>query len=299
MARLPQPGADAGDWGAILNNFLLQSHLPDGTLRAKGQANGLASLDTNAKLPLLQVPTIPGQLQVASAGKQYLIFGGVIRNNGSPNYWQPITDASHQPVGIESVVTNGSSISINHPNLGAAKMLSYVVHCDEQLNSAGFSVGASVGTISDTLVISRSLSPIQGVVRWTGTAWEWVGTSGVTFAHDTGTGVLTVTHPAIDGALASVRGLSLTGRGATALRPAATNTDPTTTSFTMYWVNTTTGTVVTGAPTTEMRSYVIHGTGGVRSVVSPASIDTVEFPSSNIWILGIYEAANGWTPPSS
>lgn len=34
MTRLPTPGADEGTWGAILNNFLLQSHAVDGTLKA-------------------------------------------------------------------------------------------------------------------------------------------------------------------------------------------------------------------------------------------------------------------------
>ena len=296
MARLPQPGGDQGNWGEILNDFLRTSHDDDGFLKDIPQSK-ITNLQSDLAAKADTSKVVSGQLQVASANKRYIVFGGVIRNNGSPNYWQPITDESHQPVGIESVVTTGASITIFHPNLGAAKMLSYSVQCDEQLTSAGFNVGASVGTVSDVLVISRSLSPVQGVVRWTGTSWEWVGTAGVTFAYDTATGVLTVTHPAIDGALASVRGLSLTGRGASALRPAATNTDPTVTSFTMYWVNTTTGAVVTGAPTNDMRSYVVHGTGGVRGVVNPQSIDTVEFPSSNIWILGIYEAVEGWVPP--
>ncbi len=33
MARLPQPGGDAGDWGEILNEYLLQSHKSDGKLK--------------------------------------------------------------------------------------------------------------------------------------------------------------------------------------------------------------------------------------------------------------------------
>lgn len=33
MARLPQPGGDAGNWGEILNDFLLQSLQADGSLR--------------------------------------------------------------------------------------------------------------------------------------------------------------------------------------------------------------------------------------------------------------------------
>lgn len=33
MVRLPQPGADAGNWGVILNEFLAQAHQTDGTLK--------------------------------------------------------------------------------------------------------------------------------------------------------------------------------------------------------------------------------------------------------------------------
>lgn len=33
MARLPQPGGDKNQWGDILNNFLIQAHNPDGTLK--------------------------------------------------------------------------------------------------------------------------------------------------------------------------------------------------------------------------------------------------------------------------
>lgn len=33
MARLPQPGGDAGNWGDILNDYLSQAHKPDGTIK--------------------------------------------------------------------------------------------------------------------------------------------------------------------------------------------------------------------------------------------------------------------------
>lgn len=33
IVRLPHPGGDDGNWGVILNNFLLQSHQPDGKLK--------------------------------------------------------------------------------------------------------------------------------------------------------------------------------------------------------------------------------------------------------------------------
>ena len=37
-ARLPNPGSDSGAWGDILNNFLLQAHNPDGTVRPLSQS---------------------------------------------------------------------------------------------------------------------------------------------------------------------------------------------------------------------------------------------------------------------
>jgi hypothetical protein len=35
MPRLPIPGSDAGSWGLILNDFLLEEHNPDGTLKIR------------------------------------------------------------------------------------------------------------------------------------------------------------------------------------------------------------------------------------------------------------------------
>ena len=34
MARLPEPGKDAGQWGSILNEYLLQTHNSDGSLKS-------------------------------------------------------------------------------------------------------------------------------------------------------------------------------------------------------------------------------------------------------------------------
>ena len=35
MSRLPNPGADTGVWGDILNDFLLTEHQPNGTLKLR------------------------------------------------------------------------------------------------------------------------------------------------------------------------------------------------------------------------------------------------------------------------
>lgn len=55
MARLPQPGGDAGNWGTILNEYLSQSHTVDGSLKdgvitaaklASGVQSSLAKADS-------------------------------------------------------------------------------------------------------------------------------------------------------------------------------------------------------------------------------------------------------------
>jgi hypothetical protein len=84
MARMPHPGSDEGNWGQILNDFLAQVHDTDGTLREgsigksklsssvqtslgkaddaisssqAGTINGVATLDSNARLTTAQLPT--------------------------------------------------------------------------------------------------------------------------------------------------------------------------------------------------------------------------------------------------
>ena len=99
MSRLPEPGKDAGSWGAILNDFLLQSHNPDGSLKTDsisapqlkpnavttpsiadgsvtaaklnglGEANGIATLGTDAKLPDAQLPARLSEQQLANTVK--------------------------------------------------------------------------------------------------------------------------------------------------------------------------------------------------------------------------------------
>lgn len=43
MARLPEPGGDAGNWGEILNDFLRQEHRDDGSLKAREDIDELKS----------------------------------------------------------------------------------------------------------------------------------------------------------------------------------------------------------------------------------------------------------------
>ncbi len=70
MARLPQPGGDDGNWGDILNDFLIQAHSSNGTLKddAVSAAKLAASGGSDGQV-LSKNSALPGGLQwVASSG---------------------------------------------------------------------------------------------------------------------------------------------------------------------------------------------------------------------------------------
>lgn len=64
MARLPVPGADPGSWGQILNDFLLQSHSADGSLKA--QTDGLTFNDQSNSSPRGSIANISGDIWILS-----------------------------------------------------------------------------------------------------------------------------------------------------------------------------------------------------------------------------------------
>lgn len=66
MSRLPQPGADTGTWGDILNDFLAQAHKPDGLLKdgSVTAATLAAGSVTSAKLDT----ALQNQINAATGG---------------------------------------------------------------------------------------------------------------------------------------------------------------------------------------------------------------------------------------
>ena len=55
MARLPIPGTDTANWGALLNEYLLVAHNPDGTHRPQPAATALFVAAANAPDSLKQI----------------------------------------------------------------------------------------------------------------------------------------------------------------------------------------------------------------------------------------------------
>lgn len=63
MVRLPQPGSDEGQWGDLLNDFLLQSHNTDGTLKS-GVLGSSQLQDSSITQPKIQASNSPSSGQV-------------------------------------------------------------------------------------------------------------------------------------------------------------------------------------------------------------------------------------------
>ncbi len=78
MARLPQPGGDAGNWGEILNEYLLQAHATDGSL--KQDTVGAAQLKPNA---VTNAAIVPGSITNDSISTNATIAQNKIANLSS------------------------------------------------------------------------------------------------------------------------------------------------------------------------------------------------------------------------
>lgn len=147
MARLPVPGSDNGDWGDILNDFLLQGHNTDGTLKdavaptrqintgtgltgggnlsadrtlsvdfGTGANQVAAGNHTHAAVPIYQTQTWAwsGTAQVvAGTGRWYNRTGGTVTIAG---VW---VSADTAPTGSSIIVDvhkNGTTIFTNQAN---------------------------------------------------------------------------------------------------------------------------------------------------------------------------------------
>lgn len=102
MARLPVPGSDNGQWGGILNDYLLASHTADGALKPnsvvnaipnssisaaklqqtyvqlgeKAQPDGVATLGSDGLVPTSQLPASVAPSDASSATKGVIQLAG-------------------------------------------------------------------------------------------------------------------------------------------------------------------------------------------------------------------------------
>lgn len=215
-------------------------------------------------------------------GKTYATVAGTIRNSGSPDYWQPINDAGHEPCNVDSVNTTTSAIEINFGSLNATKILTFVVSPDETLAGAGFTVGASVALNKATLYLRRTTG-YADYVSWDGS--QFVSANGVfTTAWDGATGILTLTHPTLATSDPThLYDVSVTGRGDSL---ASSHGVTATTALVRFFDYS--GALLTSPATNTHRVFVRHGANGPAD---PQQVSTAAYPNSNLWFFGIVEVA--------
>lgn len=244
-------------------------------MASKANASSLAATNATVATKADKATTI------TSSAPLYAV-AGVLRNTGSG--WNWISDAGHEPIGIDSVTSDGSAITVNYGSFGASKVGSFIVVPDETLSGQGFQAGASVAADKSLIYLSRSIPSYSDYVAYVG-AGGWVSSNGVfTCTWDAVNGVLQVSHPTIVGTSLNV---SLTGRPGTALDYSPRVAGDLTTGSTFIGIefrDAAGAQVMT--PDTNMRVFVTHG-GGFVANVDPSTVDTATYPNSNLWVFGV------------
>lgn len=215
-------------------------------------------------------------------GKSYRLVAAPLRNDGSPNYWQPISDSGHDPTNIGTVSSTASQIVVNHGVVGL-KVVSSLVVPDETLAAAGYTAGASVGTSLSNVTVTR-YGAIGDYVSYNGSAWTAaLGASSPFTAITFSGGVLTLTHADVGDRAGQT--VAVSGRGGgyiPMLQAAASPVSQTQVKVEFYDFA---GAKVSAADT-NMKVFVERGCGGK---VDPRTITTTLLPSSNLWFLAIVE----------
>lgn len=125
MPRLPQPGGDAENWGEILNDFLSESHNPDGSLKdiAQGKVTGLSAA-LSAKADASAIPTTPAQVGAEPEGlseeTKAELNGTIATGAGSAINSQVTLDALAAGNRLKAILTGNESETARGVTVGTA-----------------------------------------------------------------------------------------------------------------------------------------------------------------------------------
>lgn len=124
MARLPIPGSDQGSWGTILNEYLLEAHKVDGSIKDTYIPEAALSSAVQAKLNALAGPTGAtgpvGATGVAGVAGPTGATGptGAIGSSGATGSTGPV--GATGPVGVAYTINaqSGTSYQLNLADAG-------------------------------------------------------------------------------------------------------------------------------------------------------------------------------------
>lgn len=155
MTRLPQPGADDGIWGNVLNDFLSQSHNSDGTLKSSSVAAAGAVQSVNSKTGNSITLSASDVGAMASSSRVF----SVAEPTGNA-----ATDTSNIQTACDNAHSAGGGVVQLQP--GTYRIMTPGVASDggirvqDNCTLAGYGIGVTVLKVED-----GSASDITGVVR--------------------------------------------------------------------------------------------------------------------------------------
>lgn len=140
MARLPQPGGDNGNWGNLLNDYLLQAHEADGTIKANA-VDSAAIQDNSISGSKLQDNTVTPAKLAVSGGSDGQVLSKNSGQSGGLQWVSPagVPDADATTKGIVQLTGDlgGTAASPTVPGLASKANTSRAVNTTHSLTGGG------------------------------------------------------------------------------------------------------------------------------------------------------------------
>ena len=157
MARLPVPGADANQWGTVLNDYLSTEHQTDGTLKIR----------TDGTLPTAG-SALPSALGTANAGASAQVSH---QDHVHPKTGLALADGG----GRETLSTIASATGATSINLSAGNVFNVTL-----TGNATFSFAGAVNGVACSFALYLSQDATGGrTTTWPGSV-KWAGASAPT-----------------------------------------------------------------------------------------------------------------------
>lgn len=176
MARLPQPGADRGTWGAVLNDFLQQAHNSDGSLKdiPQSKVSGLqGALGTKADLSsgIIQESQMPARLSADSLNASIQASRGVVLGPRFAYLGDSITQGSTDLWldRIPSLITaksNGRTQMVRNAGVGGDTTSQMLARFDTDITPYRPDVVVLRGGTNDLTGLSQPFNPTQVTARF-------------------------------------------------------------------------------------------------------------------------------------
>ncbi len=230
MARLPQPGGDAGQWGQVLNDFLSQAHKTDGSLKdgivqtanlAAGAVNN--STITNGSISEAKLDAAAQAKLNATGGGSVTLSGDVTGPSSATVVANGAITETKLAVALATKINNKADATHSHALDGLSDVSAAGAIDGQSLVFNGGSWGpGTVGTSGGSVVDATTTT--KGVVQLAG---DLAGSA----AAPTVPGLAAKLDASQKGAANGVASLDATGKVPAAQLPAAgTTPDATTTT---------------------------------------------------------------------